>query len=413
MPVPPSSGSSRPHLWSMRDRLLALLETADLAVASCAAVLTDDDLAPLEKTVRGLRARLAYPEDVLVVALAGGTGSGKSSLFNVLVGEELADVGGVRPTTEAPEAAVPRRLGGALDGYLDYIGVETRHVFDGQSVCLLDLPDMDSVAAEHRERVDALIPLVDVIVWVTDPEKYRDARLHQEYLRPLAAYSSQFICVLNQSDRLSDDQLAPVRADLARALEEDGLPGVPVVATAAAPPAGPPNGIEELTEEFEVRLESRATLYSRMLIDLDEMTAGLAAGLGEASEFDERAAAVAGEAGAALAGGDTAGAIDVLVSFLDGLADATTAVTGASLRRVAAEAPAHVTRLGAEAGVGRAPARFFSWRKKAPDVTELTSRLNMAVLRPARVVLARHALARAAVAELALETASLRALATR
>jgi hypothetical protein len=150
-----------------------------------------------------------------------------------------------------------------------------------------------------------------------------------------------------------------------------------------------------------------------MLIDLDEMTAGLAVGLGEASEFDERAAAVAGEAGAALAGGDTAGAIDVVVSFLDGLADATTAVSGASLRRVAAEAPAHVTRIGAEAGVGRPPARFFSWRKRAPDLTELTSRLNMAVLRPARVVLARHALARAAVAELALETASLRALATR
>ncbi|MGB8362307.1 MAG: hypothetical protein WCE80_12995, partial [Acidimicrobiia bacterium] len=146
---------------------------------------------------------------------------------------------------------------------------------------------------------------------------------------------------------------------------------------------------------------------------LDEMTAVLAAGLGEPSDFDEGAAAVAGDAGTALAGGDTAGAIDLLVSFLDGLADATTAVTGDSLRRVAAEAPAHVTRISAEAGVGRPPARFFSRRKKGPDVAELTSRLNVAILRPARVVLARHALARASVAELALETASLRALATR
>ena len=35
-----------------------------------------------------------------VVALAGATGSGKSSLFNSLVGEPVATIGARRPTTE-------------------------------------------------------------------------------------------------------------------------------------------------------------------------------------------------------------------------------------------------------------------------------------------------------------------------
>ena len=41
-----------------------------------------------------------------VVALAGATGSGKSSLFNALVGDEVARVGLRRPTTSTPTAAV-------------------------------------------------------------------------------------------------------------------------------------------------------------------------------------------------------------------------------------------------------------------------------------------------------------------
>jgi len=41
-----------------------------------------------------------------VVALAGATGSGKSSLFNQLIGTEVARIGARRPTTATPTAAV-------------------------------------------------------------------------------------------------------------------------------------------------------------------------------------------------------------------------------------------------------------------------------------------------------------------
>ncbi|HEY7824959.1 MAG TPA: hypothetical protein VIG24_19120, partial [Acidimicrobiia bacterium] len=134
----------------MRDRLIGLLEKADLALGSAAGVIEDRTLEPLIESVRAVRTRLSYPEDVLVAALAGGTGSGKSSLFNALCEADLVDVGGVRPTTSRPAAAVPVSVGAGMDGYLDRLGVEERHTHLGARICLLDLPDTDSVEVEHR-----------------------------------------------------------------------------------------------------------------------------------------------------------------------------------------------------------------------------------------------------------------------
>ena len=41
-----------------------------------------------------------------IAALAGATGSGKSSLFNYLVGEPVSRIGARRPTTSATSAAI-------------------------------------------------------------------------------------------------------------------------------------------------------------------------------------------------------------------------------------------------------------------------------------------------------------------
>ena len=62
---------------------------------------------------------------------------------------------------------------------------------------LLDLPDFDSVEHAHRLEVDRLIELVDLVVWVVDPQKYADAALHDRYLRPLAGHAGVMLVVLN------------------------------------------------------------------------------------------------------------------------------------------------------------------------------------------------------------------------
>ena len=69
--------------------------------------------------------RISKAGNHTVVALAGATGSGKSSLFNALVGADVAVVGARRPTTSRPVAAV----WGKEDAteLLDWLSVAQRH----------------------------------------------------------------------------------------------------------------------------------------------------------------------------------------------------------------------------------------------------------------------------------------------
>ena len=98
---------------------------------------------------------------------------------------------------------------------------------------LLDLPDHDSTELSHRLEVDRLVQLVDVLVWVVDPQKYADAALHDRYLRPLASHADVMMVVLNQADRLTEADRERCLADLRRLLAAEELPSVPVLAASA------------------------------------------------------------------------------------------------------------------------------------------------------------------------------------
>lgn len=387
----------------MRDRIIGLLEKADLALASATGVIDEDSLHPLVETVRAVRTRMAYPEDVLVVALAGGTGSGKSSLFNVLCDEELVDVGGMRPTTSHPAAAVPERLAAAFDGYLDSLGIAERHVHGQDLVCLIDLPDTDSVEIDHRLRVDAVLGLVDLVVWVADPEKYRDARLHADYLRPLGPYSEQFVFVMNQVDRLSPVEAEAVCHDLAEALAEDGLGEVEVIPVAAAPSSGPPMGIGRLRAVLAGK--DRVALYGKLLTDLSGTASALQDEAGASLDFDSRAAVAVEASAGALASGSQPEAVEALTNFLDAIDAETGGPLAERIASLAADVPAHIRRIAGD--LAPAPAlRSWGWRraKEVPlDVDRARALLAEAVIRPVRALLAKRALALAATAELSLD----------
>ncbi|WP_225233793.1 GTPase [Klenkia terrae] len=201
-----------------------------------------DRLGGLREAVEVAEGRLAVPEvgrartllakagarqalgEATVVALAGATGSGKSTLFNALSGAEVSTPGVRRPTTGVAHATV---WGPAQDPLLDWLEVPRRHRHDADpaldGLVLLDLPDHDSVRLEHRLEVDRLVELVDVLVWVLDPEKYADAAVHDRYLRPLAGHAGTLLVVLNQADRLPPADLAACRADLRGLLDAEGL----------------------------------------------------------------------------------------------------------------------------------------------------------------------------------------------
>ncbi|HEX7536083.1 MAG TPA: dynamin family protein [Dermatophilaceae bacterium] len=279
--------------------------------------------AVIAKTV----ARTSIAGGRTVVALAGATGSGKSSLFNLLAGAEVAQVGARRPTTSQPSAAVwGSEPSSAL---LDWLMVGTRHLVaetasvavtvvsesesagrsgaapqlqaqhrpesesqpepeperqpelesqpqpqletetapeaqpqleteqepeplsetqprletepetepepspgsELEGLVLLDLPDFDSQATAHRVEADRVLDLVDVFIWVTDPQKYADARLHEDYIARLSAHDAVTITVLNQADWLTPEALDACRSDLKRLLGADGLVDPEVIAT--------------------------------------------------------------------------------------------------------------------------------------------------------------------------------------
>ncbi len=231
--------------------------------------------------------RLALGPDSTVVALAGATGSGKSSLFNALAGIEVAQVGARRPTTSSPTAVV---WGDDADPLLDWLDVPRRHrtsresALDGSDesdlfgLVLLDLPDHDSTKLSHRLEVDRLVGLVDLLVWVVDPQKYADEALHERYLRRLSGHQSVTLLVLNQVDRLAADEAASCAADLERLLEQDGLHDVPVILTSAV--TG--QGVEELRSAVAEAVRAREAVSLRAAADLDAAAERLRSGVGAA-----------------------------------------------------------------------------------------------------------------------------------
>jgi hypothetical protein len=99
---------------------------------------------------------------------------------------------------------------------------------------VLDLPDLDSVEPSHAARVDAVLPRVDAVAWVSDPEKYADAVLHDRYLRRWAPRLDRQAFVLNKTDRLSAPDGLRLRDDIVGRLATLGAArGMPVLLVSA------------------------------------------------------------------------------------------------------------------------------------------------------------------------------------
>ena len=245
-----------------------------------------DDAAALVERATG---RLRLSADHTVVAIAGATGSGKSSTFNSLVELDLAAVGVRRPTTSWATACVWGTEG--ADELLDWLGIPERHRVvrdtvldvgrkdrDLESVVLLDLPDHDSTEVSHHLEVDRLVELADLLVWVLDPQKYADAALHDRYLRRLSGHSEVMLVVLNHIDTVPPDRREAMVADVRRLLDDDGLAGVPVLAVSAREGTG----MEELRAEIVDRVKAKKVTRTRLAADLRAAAERLDAATGRA-----------------------------------------------------------------------------------------------------------------------------------
>jgi GTP-binding protein EngB required for normal cell division len=265
------------------DNLVDRTEALTKFVLSTEGILPAERLAAAYGVASRAGDRLRLSGAHTVVALAGATGSGKSSIFNALAGMELSRVGVRRPTTAEAYACVWGELG--AKPLLDWLGIGAERRFTRESaldaedqaglrgLVLLDLPDFDSRAVEHRVEADRLLALVDLVVWVTDPQKYADQVIHERYLQAFRQHREVAVVVLNQADRLGSVDADRCVADLRKLLAADGLAEVPVFPVSAT---SPQPGIGQLRQTLEYAVKTRAAALYRLAADLDEVSGQLA-----------------------------------------------------------------------------------------------------------------------------------------
>jgi hypothetical protein len=260
-----------------------LLDPLDDALA--AATSLGLDVAEAVRVRADVAQRQGYPGDSFVLALAGGTGVGKSSLLNALAGSPVSSAGAHRPTTTGAIAWVPADNVEDAAPLLVWLGgadlvVHERTATDaaGPAVAVLDLPDLDSIEPSHAARVDAVLPRVDAVAWVSDPEKYADAVLHDRYLRRWVPRLDRQAFVLNKTDRLSGGDLEVLRGDIRGRLAALGAEAVPILLTSAL------EDPRELRDWLAEGVEARAVARRRLRRSADAAVGDLvrAAGMDDA-----------------------------------------------------------------------------------------------------------------------------------
>lgn len=165
--------------------------------------------------VETLRIRLEAP---LVVATFGGTGTGKSSLVNAIVGQECTTSGRQRPTTRRPVLILhPRTEASALGLPLEEFDVVQRDADILRDIVIIDCPDPDTNETDspgsNLARLHALLPHCDVLIYTSTQQKYRSARVTDEVAQ--AAAGCRLVFVQTHADLDAD-----IREDWRRHLGE-------------------------------------------------------------------------------------------------------------------------------------------------------------------------------------------------
>jgi hypothetical protein len=112
---------------------------------------------------------------------------------------------------------------------------------------------------------------------VVDPQKYADDALHSGYLQHMVGHDGVMVVVLNQIDRLDNEEGMACVRDLRRLLDGDGLSAVPMIPISAK--RG--DGVDDLRSVLAEVVQDRSAIGDRIGADLqvaiDSVAGGLAA----------------------------------------------------------------------------------------------------------------------------------------
>lgn len=168
-------------------------------------------------------AALAYKRcrQFLWVVFIGGTGTGKSTLFNALIGEPLSETGVERPKTSGPLAYAHRNTPIEQGFPFAPAGIERVSIdqvppsgFSGMPgrllvldhdreelshLVIVDTPDLDSLELKNRRMVEDLQLLADRVIFVASQEKYAD-EVPFRFLSRLHVGAKPYCLLLNKAE---------------------------------------------------------------------------------------------------------------------------------------------------------------------------------------------------------------------
>lgn len=156
----------------------------------------------------------------LWLVFLGGTGTGKSTLFNALSQKQVSRTGVERPKTlgAVAYAHVRAEVDKSLPAFLGPIhSVGATAASEGQSgqeqgltlvvhqdsrlqnLVLVDTPDLDSLITGHQEMAHDILLMADAVLFVASQEKYADEVLYQALLS-LGHSGQDLFFILNKVD---------------------------------------------------------------------------------------------------------------------------------------------------------------------------------------------------------------------
>ena len=194
-----------------------------------------DQRAALEQAADRVAAQLGSDaECVLTIALAGGSGVGKSTIINALATTLIAEAAEQRPCTM--QATIYHHRDVPQGGLPPDLVTQARTVIHDRpelrQKVVVDTPDLDTFATQNRAATRAMLKAAGLVLYVFTPEKYWDERAWS-VIREEQRFSS-CLALLNKADTVPVAALDRAAEEIRRRFAELGKPDIAVLRIAAA-----------------------------------------------------------------------------------------------------------------------------------------------------------------------------------